>query len=363
MNNTGKYSISSLWLGLFLVSLISLAIIGTYFVISVSLVESVQTFGSPFALAKQQIIGLLAGLLFFSIGLAIPNTRWQKGGVFFYILGIFLLILVFVPVIGLNLNGASRWISLGGLIFQPVELMKLAIIVYFSSWLIRHQKLIPFLTLLGVPMILVMLQPDFGSMLVLGGISLTLYFLAGASSKSLLKIILLVVPVLALLVILAPYRLARISTFFNPEQDVLGSSFHVRQITLALGRGGLTGQGLGNSLQKYSYIPEVSTDSIFAVIGEELGFIGGLSIMLLYSLLLYSGYRLITQPNLPPYQQLMGLGLLSLIGIQAIINLSAVVGLIPLTGIPLPLISYGRSSQVVLFLASGMIARIGLSRT
>lgn len=363
MNIGVKHSTSSLWLGLFLASLISLAITGTYFVISVSLVESVQTFGSPFALAKQQVLGLLVGLLFFGIGLATPNTWWQKGGVFFYLLGIFLLILVFVPVIGLNLNGASRWISLGGLVFQPVELMKLAIIMYFSTWLIKHQKLVPFVALLGVPMILVILQPDFGSMLVLGGVGLTLYFLAGAGSKSLLKIALLVIPVLALLVILAPYRLARISTFFNSEQDMFGSSFHVRQITLALGRGGLTGQGLGNSLQKYSYIPEVSTDSIFAVIGEELGFIGGLSIILLYGLLLYSGYRLVTRPNLPPYQQLMGIGLLSLIGIQAIINLSAVVGLIPLTGIPLPLISYGRSSQVVLFLASGMIAHTGLNKT
>lgn len=354
---------SSLWFGLFVLSLFILAIIGTYFVVSVSLVESVQTFGSPFAMAKQQLIGLCASLVVFLFGLSIPIRWWQKGGLFLYSIAILLLILVFVPTIGLNLNGASRWISIGGMVFQPVELMKLAMIVYFSSWLVRHQKLLYFVFLLGLPMLLVMLQPDFGSMLVLGGVSMTLYFLAGASSKSLIRIALLSLPILSMLVILAPYRLARIATFFNPEQDVFGSSFHVRQITLALGRGGLLGQGLGNSLQKYAYIPEVTTDSIFAVIGEELGLIGGLGLIMLYGLLIFSGYRLVTYLDLPEFQKLIGLGLLSLIGVQAVINLAAVVGLIPLTGIPLPFISYGRSSQVVLFLASGMIARIGLEKT
>ena len=358
-----RYKSNSFWLGSFLLSLLALAVIGTYFVTSVSLVESVQTFGSPFSLAKQQLIGTGAGLLFFGVGLIIPNRWWQKGGLFFYGLGILLLLLVFVPNIGLNLNGASRWIGVGEFIFQPVEFMKLAIIIYFSSWLIKHQKVLPFVLLLGLPMLLVMLQPDIGSMLVLGGVGLALFFLAGASLSSLSKIAILAVPILSILVLLAPYRLARITTFLNPEQDVYGDSFHVRQITLALGRGGITGQGLGNSLQKYAYIPEATTDSIFAVIGEETGFLGGLGLLMLYFLFIYSGLRIVVQNKSSAFQQLMGLGLLAIISIQAIINLAAVVGIIPLTGIPLPFISYGRSSQVILFLASGMIARIGLEKS
>lgn len=358
-----RYKSSSLWLGLFLIALFILAVIGTYFVMSVSLVESVHTFGSPFALAKQQLVGLVAGLVTFLIGLCIPSRWWHKGGIFIYILALILLVLVFFPPLGLRLNGAARWISAGGLVFQPVELMKLALVVYFASWLARHQRPLPFVVLLGLPVILVMFQPDVGSMLALGGVATAMYFIAGATRQSLLRLTLLAVPILSILVILAPYRLARIMTFVNPEQDLYGASFHVRQITLALGRGGLTGQGLGNSLQKYAYIPEASTDSIFAVIGEELGFVGGVGLMAIYSTLLFSGYKMVTRPDLPPFQQLLGLGLLSLIGVQATINLAAVVGLIPLTGIPLPFISYGRSSQVVLFLSSGMIARIGLEKS
>ena len=169
----------------------------------------------------------------------------------------------------------------------------------------------------------------------------------------------LAIPTVLVEIVTSEYRMKRLTTFLNPQADPLGASFHIRQITLALGRGGWLGQGIGGSQQKYSYIPEASSDSIFAIIAEEIGFLGSLGIISLYIFFFYHAYKLITQQEKEPALQLLGFGIIFWIGLQLILNLSAIVGLVPLTGVPLPFISYGRSSLVMLLFATGVLLGIG----
>lgn len=336
-----------------------LTLLGIVFVFESSTAESYVTFGNQYHYLIQHVIGLGFAILAFFTGLLISPKVWIKTGFLLYIIGIILLILVFVPGIGLSLNGARRWISIAGIGFQSVEFFKFALIAFYSSWLNKHQRFGPFLFLTAIPAVLVILQPDLGSLLVVCAIATTLYFVSGGKMKNLFILGGIALPLLILAIVSSPYRLKRVTTFLNPESDPLGASFHIRQITLALGRGGLTGQGIGESKQKYSYIPEASTDSIFAIIAEEIGFLGSLVIFAIYGIFLYSAYKLVANSEQPPAIQLLGLGIVLWIGLQLVLNLSAVVGLVPLTGVPLPFISYGRSSLVMVLFATGILLRIG----
>ena len=186
-----------------------------------------------------------------------------------------------------------------------------------------------------------------------------MFFVAGGSMKYFAGIGIVGIPLVVIAIVMSPYRMQRLTTFLNPESDPLGAGFHMRQVTLALGRGGLWGQGIGNSNQKYSYIPEASTDSIFAIIAEEVGFVGAVAIIGTLFLVLHTGYSLLKTTPLSAAEQLLGYGILFWIGFQIILNLSTVVALVPLTGTPLPFFSYGRSSQVMLLFASGILIRLG----
>jgi cell division protein FtsW len=240
-----------------------------------------------------------------------------------------------------------------------VELLKFSLIIFSANWLPKHQKLATFLVSMAIPSLLLILQPDLGSLLLILAIGFSLYFFAGGKMKNIAFLGLGAIPIITLIIAFSPYRLERVTTFFNPESDPLGSSFHIRQIVVALGRGGWFGQGFGNSRQKYAYIPEASTDSIFAIVGEESGFIGCLFIIALYLLLIISSYKIATNPKLSPSKQLFGLGINTWITIQTVLNLAAVVSLVPLTGVPLPFFSYGRSSQIMILLAAGCLVRLG----
>lgn len=336
-----------------------LTILGVVFVFEASTAESFTTFGNQYHYLKQHLIGLAFAIVAFLIGLFLPTNIWLKSSPILYFVGLLLLLLVFVPGIGLSLNGARRWISIAGIGLQPIEFFKFALIAFYSNWLSTHQRLMPFLFLTAIPAILVILQPDLGSLLVVIGIASSIYFTAGGEMKKLLSLAAIGIPFLIIAVVTSPYRMKRITTFINPESDPLGASFHIRQITLALGRGGLMGQGIGESQQKFSYIPEASTDSIFAIIAEEIGFLGSMSIIILYCLFIYHAYKIVAESEKAKNIQLFGMGIIFWFGLQLVLNLSAVVGLVPLTGVPLPLISYGRSSLVMLLFASGILVRIG----
>lgn len=355
-----KRSVAPVQLGIVVMTLIIiLSILGLVFVFEASVAESLSTFGDRYYLFKQHLIGMGIGWVAFFVGLMVPSKLWLKLSPFLLVAGVLSLILVFIPGIGLNLNGASRWLSIAGFTIQPVELFKFTLIVYLAAWLPKQKQLLPFLIVLAVPTLLLILQPDLGSLLVVFGIACGMYFVSGGNLKQLGLLGAVSVPLLLVAILISPYRMQRMLTFFNPESDPLGSSYHVRQIILALGRGGIFGQGLGNSTQRFSYIPEASTDSIFAIVAEETGFVGSFVIIGLFALLIFTLFKLVNQTNNPIEVKLLGNGLAIWITAQTLLNLSAVVALVPLTGVPLPFFSYGRTALIMLLFASGVLLNTG----
>lgn len=349
---------SNLGIALLLITFF-LSLVGALFVFEASVNESLSTFDDRFYLFKQQLWGIGIGWLALLGGLLVPSKWWLKAGPIIYVLSLLIMGLVFVPGIGLTLNGASRWINIAGITLQPVEIVKFSLIAYLAALLAKQQQLWSFALILSVPAVLLLFQPDMGSLLLILSIGIGMYFAAGGEIKRIGMIALFGLPVLLVAIFTSSYRLQRITTFINPESDPLGASFHIRQITIALGRGGVIGQGLGNSSQKYAYIPEASTDSIFAIIGEEVGFLGSMLIIGLFLAYAYIGYRLVQKSDQPQAVKLLGLGIVIWVSVQVLLNLSAVVALVPLTGVPLPLISYGRSALIMVLFATGVLLRTG----
>jgi len=344
-------------------NVILLTLVGLVFLFESSINESYRTFGTPYALVTQQLLGVAIGIGAFIIASLTPSAFWTRIGPGLYVFGALLFLLVFVPFIGLQLNGARRWLDLGFMVLQPVEVMKFCLVASFAHWFSKEQRMRPFLLLTAIPLALLLLQPDLGSTLLLSSIAVGIFFIAGGSIKKLLLTGLFCIPFLLLVVFASPYRLERVQTFLNPTHDLQGKGFHVTQIALAFGRGGLLGKGIGNSQQKLSYIPESSTDSIFAIVGEELGFIGTFSVLMLFSLLFLYLYRAATQLKRNSQEKLLVFGILFWFASQTFLNLLATVGLIPLTGEPLPFFSYGRSSLIMILFASGVAIRTAREST
>lgn len=337
--------------------------LGSIFVLEASVAESFTTFGDQYFLFRQHLVGVGVGVITFLIGYLTPPKLWIKFGPLLYLFGLITLIMVFIPGIGLELNGAKRWIAIGGFRLQSVEFFKFGLVTFYASWLVKHQRLRVFLATLIVPVMLIILQPDLGSLLLVLGIAFSLFFIAGGNLKQIGLIAAIGIPLMMIAIVSSPYRMQRVTTFLNPDSDPLGASFHIRQITLALGRGGWFGQGLGNSSQKFAYIPEASTDSIFAIIAEELGYVGSTIIILLLLTYILLGYQIIIRAEPEPALRYLGLGLLFWLGVQILLNLGSVVGLVPLTGVPLPFFSYGRSALIMVLLAAGIILKIGKTKS
>jgi len=341
-----------------LILILVLNFVGLFFVFEASTAESFNTFGHQYHFLQRQALWLGVGLVGMMVIRLVPIKLWQKIAPLVFIGGLGLIFLTLMPGIGLKVNGARRWINLGFTSLQPVELLKLGLIIYFAQWMSQHQRLVPFLFLTAIPSLLLLLQPDMGSLLIIIAIDVALYFLAGGQLKHLLMIGGGGLLLLGLAVVTSDYRMRRLQTFLDPQTDPLGASFHVRQITLALGSGGWLGQGLGNSQQKYAYIPEASSDSIFAIVAEEIGFIGSSVVIFIFFLYFVNLFRIAQQQKPGSYQHLLAMGILVWLASQVCLNLAAVVVLVPLTGLPLPFFSYGGSSLVAVLLANGIVLRI-----
>jgi cell division protein FtsW len=347
---------------------ITLCLLGLIFVFDASTTEGLNTFGDPYHFVRRQSIGLGIGFTALILGLVLPTNFWNKIAPLAYLASICLLVLVFIPGIGREFNGAQRWISVFGIsVIQPIEFAKLGIILGLSYWLSKHQRLLPFLFVSMIPLTLTVLQPDLGSALLLASICGGIYFIAGGKMKWIVATGIATTAIASMLIITSPYRMERLLTFINPQRDPLGASFHIRQITLAIGRGGWIGQGIGNSRQKVAFIPEPTTDSIFAITAEEIGFLGSTIVIALYLGYLSLGWKISsiqiktikTQKSV--FRYLLSAGIVIWIGFQTVLNLGAVVALIPLTGMPLPFFSYGSSSLVMVLLATGILAKIGFN--
>lgn len=342
---------------------LTLCLFGLLMIFEASNVVAFKTFGDKYHFVKEQFLWFVVGSLGLVITTFIPYKKYYSLSIPAIFFTIITLILVLLPGFGIKALGATRWLNIGLFIFQPSEVAKLALILYLSSWFTVREKgrLLPFLFLLLLIVGLVVLQPDLGTAIILCSIFITVYFLSGATLWHFLLLIPLVGTAVFYLAITSAYRFTRLISFLNPNLDPLGASYHIRQILIATGSGGLWGLGLGASRQKYQYLPEATTDSIFAIIGEEFGFLGCTMLILFFLLLLYRIFHVVK--HAPDKQSfLLSGGILTLIGSQIIINLGSMVALFPLTGVPLPFISYGGSNLIVSLTSIGIILNISRYR-
>ncbi len=352
-------------------SLLTLLGIGLIMIASAGVVYGRVRFGDDYYFLKQQLIGLSVGMILLSVFQYIHYKVWQRFVVPIFLVAIVLLVLVFIPGFGTTVYGAARWVVIGPLSFQPSEVMKFAIILYLAAWLSSkgHAKtsdffegLVPFLALLSVVGFLIIKQPDTGTLGLIFLIALAIFFASGANIFHILALFGSGLIFLFILIKMAPYRMQRFLVFMNPEHDPLGFGYQMTQALLALGSGGLFGVGLGQSRQKFNYLPEPVTDSIFAVLGEEMGLIGTVVVVSLFLFVAWRGLRIAAYAP-DEFGRLLAVGIVSWIVFQALINISAITGLIPLTGIPLPFISYGGTSLAVLLAAVGILLNISKHST
>lgn len=348
-------------------SVLGLLAIGIVMVYSAGSVLAFHDYGDSFYFVKRQLLFAVLGLaaMFFMMNLDYRHLRkYAKLG----LLGCFvLLIIVLIPGIGVVRGGARSWLGISSFGIQPSEFMKLGMILFLSYWLSKEdykitmftKGLLPPLGIMGLAFGLIMLQPDLGTGTVMMGASLLIVFTAGARIKHLTGLAAVGVLGFVGLILAAPYRLQRITAFLDPWSDPLGAGYQIIQSLYAIGPGGLAGLGLGMSRQKYSYVPEPQTDFIFSILSEELGFIGGLLVLLLFLILVWRGMRVAMTVE-DSFGSLLAVGIVGMVAVQVVINIGVVIGLMPVTGITLPLISYGGSSLTLMLTALGIL--LNLSR-
>ncbi len=351
---------------LLILTTLVLSLLGLFFVFESSALESFKQDGTAFYFLKNQSVGFFVGLLALAGAAFIPVKFYLKLPYFFFILAIVLGVLCFFPGFGNVLvgnvvtNGARRWIYVFGFSIQVAEIMKFCFIIFFAYLFSKTTNWKVFLGYLAVPVGLLLLQKDLGSLLVMLAIIFGLYLLAGVDYKIFSKIIGAGLVAILLMIVLSPYRRERLLTFLSPSSDTQNTGYHVNQLKIGIGRGGLMGQGIGNSKQKFAYIPFASSDSIFAIISEEVGFFGVSFILLLYAFFLFIIWSIINEAPITAPEKLVGFGIFILFVSQVFINLGAISGITPLTGITLPFFSAGGSSLVISLFFVGVI--ISLSR-
>lgn len=350
-----------------LATLLALVVFGLMMIASAGIIYSSTRFGDGYYFFKRQLLfGVIPGLLIFAIVQKIDYHFWKKFVVPFFFLSLIFLVLVFVPGVGVKIYGANRWINLGPISFQPSEMMKLSLILYLAMWLeSKGRKTVkdffegfaPFMVIMGFIGFLIMKQPDIGTLGVIMLTSLAIYFSSGARTTHIFSILLAGFLGVVVLIKMAPYRMNRFLVFLNPDTDRQGIGYHINQALIAIGSGGILGIGLGHSRQKFNYLPEPVGDSIFAIIGEELGLIGATILVALFVMLAIRGYKIAKEAP-DEFGKLIAVGITSWIIFQAFINIGAIIGLIPLTGVPLPFVSYGGTSLIFLLAGVGILANI-----
>jgi|SRR5690554_4198736 len=349
---------------LLLTTTVMLTIIGLIMVYSASQVWAEFKFGDKFYYLWRQLIFAVLGILGMLLVSKIDYTLYKKYATKIFLIVLFLLIIVLIPGLGIVRGGARSWIGIGSFSIQPSEFMKIASVILISKYLSDYYKdmkqPISILLLLGIIISifgLIMLQPDFGTGLVIIATIIVMLFVSGVNISYFVYLLLVGLAGITVLIISAPYRLERIFAFLDPWSDPLGSGFQIIQSLYAIAPGGLFGVGIGGSIQKYFYLPEPQTDFIFAIIIEELGFIGGTIILTLYTTFLLTSLSLSLNAK-DLFGKFLALGITSMIFIQFFINIGVVIGLLPVTGITLPFLSYGGSSLTVTLLGVGIVLNI-----
>jgi cell division protein FtsW len=350
---------------LFMINIGIILIFGLVMLSSASAVISYTQYGNSYHFFLRQLmwVAVGSGILFFLSKL--DYRILKRYAILFLFASIGLLLLVFVPGLSAEYGTSKSWIVVGGISLQPAEFVKLAFMIYLAAWLAgRKGKLeklgegiIPFLVILGIITLLMLAQPDLGTLVIIAISALMVYFIGGGRIVHLFTFSIISILLLALVVNFHSYQMDRIQCWLNPQTESGGNCYQINQSLIAVGSGGIFGQGLGQSKQKYMYLPEVSNDSIFPVIAEELGFIFSCLIILLYMSLFWLGIK-IAKSAPDDFGKLLAMGIVSWIMIQAIVNIGGMINFIPMTGVPLPLISYGGSSIVATMAALGVVINI-----
>ncbi|MBT3230944.1 putative lipid II flippase FtsW [Candidatus Uhrbacteria bacterium] len=350
---------------------IGLTVFGLIILTSASGPSGYEQFADSYYFLKHQIAaGILPGLGFMAIAMFTPYTWYRKVAFPLLLLSIGLLALVFIPGIGTDFGTfANSWVDIGGFSFQPAEIVKLTFLLYLCAWMAERagsklqdfsEGLVPFLTIMGVITFLILMQPDLGTLSIIGAMAFIIFFVAGGSIKHIVGIGVAGSVGLYAMIMSSPYRVERFTTFLHPELDPQGVGYQINQALLAIGSGGMFGRGYGHSLQKFQYLPEVIGDSIFAVMAEELGFFLTVAFVALFVAMVLRGFWL-SQRVENKFGRFLIIGIVSWFGIQAFVNIGAMVAILPITGVPLPFLSYGGTAMVVSLAAAGVVLNISKS--
>jgi cell division protein FtsW len=321
-------------------------------------------------LLKQIVLGLGLGFIGMYFTSRIDYKIWKKYAFYIFLGSILLTALVYIPGLGFSHGGALRWISLGPISFQPAEILKFGFIVYFAAWLswAKHKVsdfrfgMLPLAVMLGLIALILLNQPDTKSFILISVTGIAMLFIGGVPMRYIFFSGLIITVALSALVFFTPYLQERIKTFINPSQNAQGSSYQIQQSLIAIGSGGVFGRGYGQSIQKFTYLPEPQGDSIFAVLGEELGFVGGIITIFLYMLWSLRGFNIAN--NAPDmFGRLLVSGIVILMIAQSFLHIASVIGVFPLTGVPLVFMSHGGTSLMIYLVAIGLILQVSKSKT
>lgn len=346
--------------------IILLLVFGLVVLYSASSVQGQQKFGNPaYFVTHQLLYGIVPGFAVLLVLRRIDYRKWRPVALPALVGAMALMVLVFTPTLGVRLKGATSWLSVLGVAFQPSELLKLGLVLYLAAWFgagaERVQKwqfgLLPFIVIIGFSSVLLVKQPDFGTLGIILAIAIGMYFLAGSSLKQTAIIGAVGLVAVAGFIATSPERLERVRVLVQPDYNPRGASWQLNQALIAIGSGGVWGSGYGQSTQKFGFLPETIADSIFAIIVEELGLVGGLVTLGLFGMLaVMLIYTAIRAPD--AFGQLFAAGMAIWIMVQATVNMAAITGLMPLTGIPLPFVSFGGTSMVSVLAGLGIVLNI-----
>ncbi len=314
---------------------------------------------------SQVVLGFGLGSIGMYFCSKINYKFWRKYAFYFFLISIILTAAVFIPYLGWSHGGAQRWIQIAGFSFQPVEFLKFGFVIYFAAWLswtknrvqdFRY-RILPFSVMLGLIAVILFKQPDTKSFILISATGLGMLFISGVNVKYLIGVATGAALLLGALIFFNPYLQARVKTFLDPSADPRGSSYQIQQSFIAMGSGGIFGRGFGQSIQKFSYLPEPQGDSIFAVLGEELGFVGSVAVISLYLIFALRGFRIANNsPDL--FSRLLVSGIVILITVQSFMHIASITGVFPLTGVPLPFMSHGGTSLMIYLIAIGIVLNV-----
>jgi len=348
---------------------LALLLLGILILASVSASFSQEKFGSSFYFLNHQIIfGLIPGIILAFLAFRIRLETLKKWVPVLLLINLALLLMVFLPEIGAQAGGATRWISLGPISFQPSEFLKITFILYLAAWLASRtervkgfgQTFVAFLLVISIISLFLILQPDISTLAIIVISAALMYFLATTPIWHSILIILIGMGGLSALIKIAPYRLNRLLVFLNPEVDPMGIGYQIKQAIIAVGSGGIFGQGLGMSSLRFGFLPHSMSDAIFAIFAEEAGFVGAAILILLFLIFLWRGFK-IAKISQDKFSQLSALGITAWICLQGFINIASMIEILPLSGTPLPFVSYGGSALISELIGVGILLNISRS--